>query len=261
MPQPKEVRSIADRAVARVDAAWSRVETAQQALLDQVAAGRTAGLARLLRQLAAAAAAVQELTRVMAEDLARVGIPAAYAAGAHSAAGLFVWDGRHVDAVTALAQDTYDDLLRASREVGRTSARLQRLVRAAVAARLPAGARAGRSAADIGREIARDLERAGVSAITYRDGSRHGVREYADIVARARTAVAYNTGALAQIGREGFELVEVADGVGCGVRSHTDPEKAAGAVWTLVQAGSYPISHPRCQRSFHATTDTARRSA
>ncbi len=250
MPQPKKVTAVAEEAVARLDRAWARVETAQSALLAAVGAGRTAGLARLLRQLAAAADAVQRLMPAVAEDLARVGVPTAYAEGAAAAGGLFAWDDAHIATVTRLAQDTYDDLLAASRRVGQTSARLQRLVRAAAASRIPEGVRLGKSPAEIGREVAKDLAKAGVSAVTYSDGSRHGVREYADVVARAKVATAYNAGTLYQSARAGVDLVEVNDGIGCGVRSHTDPEKAAGQVWTLQEAAANPISHPRCQRSF-----------
>jgi hypothetical protein len=256
MPQPDDVTRIASNAAGRLASVWEAVKAAEQALTDAVRAGRKAPLPRLLRVLRAAAADAQTTAASVGEDLARRGVPAAYAFGAQDAgAGAgFRWDQAHIDAVTGLSQDTYDDLLRASQEVGRTSARLARLVREA-AQRLASDVEAGRTATDIGRQLAADLEEAGVSAITYRDGSRHGLREYGDVVARAKTAVAYNTGALQQTQRAGVGWVEVFDGIGCGVRSHTDPEKAAGQVWDLDTAGRYPISHPRCQRSFGGRPD------
>jgi hypothetical protein len=250
MPQPTQVTAVAEQAADRIDRTWRTVAAAQQALLGALAAGRTAGLARLLRRLQAASTATQRELAAVAEDLARRGVPVAYGYGVLSTADGIAWDDDRVAAVTRLAQDTYDDLLAASRQVGQSSARLVRQVRATAAARIPAGTRAGLTAAEIGRLMARDLHGAGVNAVIYSDGSRHGAAEYADVVARAKVATAYNAGTVSQLRRDRVELVEVFDGVGCGVRTHTDPEKAAGQLWTLARADAYPISHPRCQRSF-----------
>jgi hypothetical protein len=254
--QPDEVRAVAAEAVAAVEGAWARVLGAEQAIQQLIRSGRTAGLAALVRELRSATAAAQQATEDAAVRLAREGVPAAYALGGIKATArvVFGWDQAHVEAVTALAQDTYADLLAASQQMGRSSAALIRQIREA-AAQIGPTIREGETAQRLGRRLADGLARRGVTAVVYRDGSRHGIRDYMDVVARTKTAVAYNEGAFAQIGRAEIGWVELFDGTGCGLDAHGVLPMANGMIMPLAEARNHPIAHPRCQRSFGARPD------
>lgn len=183
--------------------------------------------------------------------------PEAYALGASSAfevAGGFVWTQDNREAVQRLAADVHSDLLKATRRVRRTTKALVRSI-----AR-DAGLQAlleGQTAVQAARTMARKLEANQISAITYSDGSVHGLKEYSEVAIRTKTAVAYNVGTLDHASAHGVAFFEVFDGPFCGWTYHDDPELALGMVVSKLDAESYPISHPNCRRSFGGRPDVA----
>lgn len=178
-------------------------------------------------------------------------LPVVYQLGAQQAAtdigGQFNWTLIHREAVQALAADTYADLLQSTRHVRRE---MKTFIRQAARDRARAVLLEGDTATQAGRALARRLEEKGIAAVTYRNGARHTLRDYADTVLRTKTATAQNSGTL-NVGREhGVRWVQVSDGAGCGWDGHDSADTANGSVRTLEDAEAHPISHPRCARGF-----------
>lgn len=98
--------------------------------------------------------------------------------------------------------------------------------------------------------MARRLEERGIAAVTYRNGARHTLAEYSQMVVRTTSARSMNAGTLG-VGKEsGVKYTLCLDGVGCGMTSHNDPDKANGTVRTLAEAEAYPVAHVNCARSW-----------
>jgi hypothetical protein len=76
------------------------------------------------------------------------------------------------------------------------------------------------------------------------------VQAWAEAATLAKSAVAYNAGALNRAREAGVRYMQVFDGAGCGWTSHKDPDKATGTLRTVEDAAAWPISHPRCTRAF-----------
>jgi hypothetical protein len=102
-------------------------------------------------------------------------------------------------------------------------------------------------------EQAQALERVlrdrGLAAVVYRDGSRHGLAEYARMAVRTKLAETWQLASFDLYRQAGVQYVEVSDGAGCGWSSHSDPDKANGSIRSLEEAGAYPLAHPNCARS------------
>lgn len=83
-----------------------------------------------------------------------------------------------------------------------------------------------------------------------------------EMVIRTKSAEAYAQGGLAQMQAAEVDWVELADGFGCGLDGHDDPQKANGLILTVDQAMSHPTSHPRCVRAILPRPDirTARQA-
>lgn len=182
-------------------------------------------------------------------------MPGIYELGAGAAAldvGVdFGWTTYHREAFAKHAGDVYDDLLRATRYVRRDVKAFIRKAARLRALRATLDDTAARQAA----ALAKDLERNGIAAITYRNGARHGLEEYAEAVLRTKTAVAYNDGTLNFAGEFGVKYFEVFDGPDCGWRFHYDGETALGKIVTIDDARGNPIAHPNCRRAFGARPD------
>jgi hypothetical protein len=148
--------------------------------------------------------------------------------------------------------DTHQDLLAATKFM-RTSTKdlIRTLARDHVSDRLYTG----RTATQAGRELARALRAHSVAAVVYKDGSRHGLGSYSDMVLRTKTAEAYQVGGFNQAASHGVKFVEVMDGPGCGWTSHDDTTQANGMIMTLDDSRAYPISHPNCRRVTIARPD------
>jgi hypothetical protein len=115
------------------------------------------------------------------------------------------------------------------------------------------------------RALERTLRDKGLTAVVYRDGSRHGLAEYARMAVRTKLAETWQLASFDLFRQAGITYVEVVDGAGCGWSSHDDPDKANGTIRSLEEAGAYPLAHPNCGRSTYPridvrTDDDARRA-
>jgi hypothetical protein len=180
-------------------------------------------------------------------------LPAIYTIGAAAAGvGFDRLAGPDVDAINVLAGDTYSSLLDATRFVRESTKDLIRtLAREHVADKLIVG----QTAEQAGRDLAARLEGRGIAAVVYKNGARHGLGDYADMLLRTKSAEAYTVATMGQLDRAGITFVEIFDGVGCGMASHDDPDKANGTVRPLIEAQRFPISHPRCRRAVAGRPD------
>lgn len=171
---------------------------------------------------------------------AELGIPAAAA-----------WSTINQEAVAQLASEGFGDLLKATRSVRRTT---KTLIRKILADEILQKMIAGDTAVAAARRARRIIERNGIYAVRYRDGSLHGLREYTNMAVRTKTAVAYNTGVLDSQTGQGIVYWEVFDG-DCGWTSHDSRPTANGKIVTREEGLMYPIAHPACRRSFGARPD------
>ena len=156
------------------------------------------------------------------------------------------------DAIRILAQDTMSDLLHATQHVNTTTKNLVRtLSRDSIRSKLYTG----RTATDAARRLAIEFAENGIHAVTYTNGARVGLSQYADMVVRTKTAVAYQAGGFDQGESLDIEYWEVMDGPFCGWTHHDDPDMADGKIVTLDEAREWPISHPNCRRSSSPRAD------
>lgn len=250
MTQPDAIEALTVALRADMDAVWQQI-LAEQEELQRLWPGLTRPMR--VHRLALLQAKIRELADAADEIAARhvTGmLREAYEAGAWGtatvAATTAVFSDIDLDAITHLASQTMDDLLRATAGV-RDSTRLlvQRLTRDHLRAQLYTGL----TAEQAGVRLAADLADHGVTAITYTDGRRVGLSTYTDMVARTKSAEAYQTGGFNQGEELGIEWWEVMDGAACGWESHDDPRKADGMIVHLDDARRHPISHPNCRRA------------
>lgn len=172
--------------------------------------------------------------------------------GASQAGGQFTWTAVHREAVQLLVDDTFNDLLAATRHVARTT---KQLVRAVVRDEALQKAIEGKSPFEAAREVRRILEANNISAVVYKDGSKHGLAEYSRMVMRTKTATAYNQGTINGAAHEGVQWWQAFDGPECGWTFHEDPTPASGRMVMKDEALEFVISHPQCRRSFGARPD------
>lgn len=248
---------LAPEAEALVDELLDLYRAAQADLIDELVrvAGDTSLRGRAYRSrltgLSRAVTQAMEDLDAAAADWTTRSLPEVYALGAEQAAQevgeRFNWTQIHREAVQVLAQDTYSDLLAATRFVRRDT---KAFIRTAAREHSRAVLLEGKTATQAGRELSRRLGQRGISAVTYKNGARHGLADYSDTVVRTKTALAYNGGQLNIAVEHDVPFVQVSDGAGCGWTSHDDPDTANGSVRTRDEANEYPIAHPRCARSF-----------
>ncbi|MFJ4412991.1 phage minor capsid protein [Streptomyces sp. NPDC088925] len=260
---PGDTDEVARRVAAVLDEAWGRLAAKQTAVLAAIVARWR--LPYVLASLEEFKASIEDFRRrVDAEATAFVTrqLPHLYEQGAARSEGVarqrFVWTLAHGDALQSLAADSYEDFLRRSQEAERMAAQWYRRARGAARKEVPllaAGARTGLQAA---RQLAAELAGEGLTHVVYRNGARVPVRVWAEAATLAKSAVAYNTGTLNRAREIGVRRVEVFDGAGCGWSTHRDPDTAAGTVRTVEEAALWPISHPRCRRSFGPRPDVER---
>jgi hypothetical protein len=182
--------------------------------------------------------------------------PVAYRLGAETAAGVlnepFRWTTHDNEAVTLLAQDTFGELLEATDGV---SASTKALIRELGRQQALLKAAAGRTATQAARELRRLLEAKGIYSVRYKDGSKHGLADYTDMLLRTVTGKAHNAGGLNFAKRAGTKYVEVADGSDCGWTTHLDSDKANRSIRSIEEAAKFTLSHPRCRRVFLSRPD------
>jgi hypothetical protein len=263
MPQPHEIDALSTQLRAIYADVWSRIQDAEQALLEQWPALTAAKRLARLRELQAlveglTASADEQAVRFSTDQLPRAFLFGAIATTTAASGGTLT--GINLDALSHLAGDTYLDLLAATKGVtSSTKTLIRTLTRQHVADVLVRGD----TAVQAGRDLRATLHDQGITAVTYANGTRHGLADYSQMVVRTKSAIAYNEGGFAALTAAGVDYVEVLDGRGCGWTSHDDPDKANGTIRPLEQVRAQPISHPHCRRSFGGRPDvtTAKEAA
>ncbi len=234
--------------------AWERVVSQQQALIDDpLRAARRARLAEMRASIESIMEEVEASSRAWIERR----LPALYATGGTvgaeaTGASSFLWNSISQEAVEELAFNLMDEVLAATKHVDATTKGLIReIARAEGLQKLIEG----RTATQAGKEMSKLIAKKGISAIVYSNGARHGLADYGEMLARTTTAKAYNIGVLNGAAQNGCQFWEVFDGPDCGWSTHDSGELALGKIVTREEALSYPISHPRCRRSFGPRPD------
>lgn len=250
MPQPVANDELADLLISVYEEAQERLERALEAVVGDPVEFRRR---RRLRELLAAHRAEMDRISAATRSWWAEAVPAIYAAGAADFATVlgtagvrpvgFAWP-THSAAVEQFATRTWADVAARLREIDTNTRRVIRgLARGSTRAVLLESL----TATDGGRQMAREAAKRGLWSVRYANGARHTMRDYADSVIRTTTATAYNEGAIVQARVEEIELVQYADGAGCGVNSHDDPVKANGLIVPVDEV--VPLSHPRCRRA------------
>lgn len=243
---------------ARLQAAYDDLEAQRLRVATAAALGQAALVSSWLEDFQEAITSFMETTAEQVQAFLALHLGYRYVEGATVAAGDggFVWSMAHTEAMTSLAVDTYADFLARSLEAKRVSEVFVRVVREASSEEIPKIAMGGRTARQVARQLeAKLVGRYGVDTVTYANGARVPVGVYAEMVARTKSGVAYNSGSLNQWHQDGVGYVEVMDGAACGWSSHDDPDKANGTVRSVVDASGHMLSHPNCRRGFGARPD------
>jgi hypothetical protein len=253
MPQPNAVTALADA----LTALYTRVQDSLITELERIAAdpNQRRYRQRLNEQVRAIDQALDQVDTQARVYLSRR-FPTIYQIGAVEAARAtgrpWTWSAIHTDAVAEIANRTYSDLLSATRYVRRDA---KRLVRLAVRERTAFAVIGGQTATQAGRDLARTLAENGVRAVRYRDGSRHTLREYSQMVARTSTAQVYVQGTLNASREAGVRWMECFDSPGCGMSGHDSGDAPGGTIRPIEEALAYPLSHPNCARSWSPRPD------
>jgi hypothetical protein len=251
MPQPPSLQATADPLIESYRSAWERVLAEQESLLEDPRQWRRA---RRLEEVSRSIGSIMDGLDSEMSDWVSTQFPKTYGAGlvdgATAAGTSAVWTTVHQEAVEQLAYGIYNDLLSATTHVKDTT---KDLIRTLARAEGTAALIGGETAQGAGRKLAKELAKNGISAVTYKNGAKHGLADYAEMNLRTTTALGYNNGTLNAAPETVFW--EVFDGPGCGWTSHDDTEQALGKVVTRDEALSWPISHPRCRRAFGPRPD------
>jgi hypothetical protein len=253
VPQPAELLGLEHPLLDAYAQAWNEIVAEQEALAaDPLRLARRTRLREMQRRITKILADLDERTLEWTTNT----LPQSYAAGAvlgaQQAGGEFIWSQIHQEAVQNLVDRTYVDLLRSTKLTARTT---KALVRTVVRDQALQKMIQGRTAVDAGRRVTRILEKQGIHSVVYKDGSKHGLREYGQMTIRTVSATAYNEGTLNAAHSLGVTHWECFDGPDCGWTSHGEGEMANGKIVTRDEALAYPISHPNCRRSFGARPD------
>lgn len=250
MTQPDAVEDLTRSLRADIDAVHAQIAAeigaTATALYTQPVAVRVARLRALEQTLLALA---DEVDAIAARHVATA-VQGAYEIGAWATAVTAgtgaTFAPLDVDAITHIADDTMDSLLHATQGVRED---VKVVIRETVRDRVRAKVFTGQTAVQAGKDLAAELAERGVTAVTYANGAKVSLPQYAEMVVRTKTAEAYQEGGMNQGERLGIEWWEVMDGPGCGWSSHDDPMKADGMIVPLATAREHPTSHPNCRRS------------
>jgi hypothetical protein len=256
MPQPRQVTATAEELIRVYIDAWQTIVAEQERILSDPRRGVRR---RRLNELRVAVERELDRLDVPTRGWLRTRLPQVYAAGAESTLTVLggeaiTWTGLHTSAVQRLATDTFTDLLRATEFVREDT---KRFIREAAKAASERALTTGRTAQGAARTLSGAMRDRGIAAVIYRDGSRHGLAEYAETVLRTKTAVAYNEGTVNTAVERGMTTFEIFDGVGCGLTGHRSGPSANGMIVDAETAAAWPLSHPRCRRAFAARPDLA----
>lgn len=253
MPQPAELLGLEYPLLEAYARAWNEILAEQEAIAaDPLRLARQRRLREMQRRIGSILKDLDARTLEWTTNT----LPQSYAAGAtlgaQQAGGEFIWSLIHEEAVQNLVDRTYNDLLEATRFTNKTT---KALVRSVVRDQALQKMIQGRTAVDAGRRVTQILERKGIHSVVYRDGTKHGLREYGQMTIRTVSATAYNEGTLNAAHSLGVTYWECFDGPGCGWTAHGSGEEANGKIVTRDEARAWPISHPNCRRSFGARPD------
>lgn len=254
MPQPLAVEQAQQKLARAYAEAWQHIVREQEKILgDPAAFRRRARLVELRQQVERLMDHLDVETRSWLQDQ----FPGVYALGAQDGAAtagetITSWTLTHTQALQQLVNDTFSDLLQATKFVRRDA---KRFVRDMSKALSELKLTTGKTAVQTGRELRAVLQEHGMRGITYKDGSVHGLDEYSQMVIRTKTGVAYNTGTVNGATDAGVRFFEVMDGPDCGWTFHEDPSLALGMIVDAHEALSEPLSHPNCRRTFGGRPD------
>ena len=252
MPQPRQVEELTRELLALYRRSWDRITAQEQALINSWVGWRRIERLTRLRELRASVEALMDQADRQALAFTQNDLPAAYLLGATAAGVTVSWTSEDTNAISMVAADTYTSLLDATQFVRDSMKDLIRtLAKEHVADKLIVGETAEQAA----RDLAAQLRGRDIAAVVYKNGARHGLADYADMVVRTKTAEAYSTATLVQLEQADITFVEVFDGTGCGWNGHDDPDKANGTVRPIAEARQFTISHPRCRRAFGGRPD------
>lgn len=229
-------------------ASWQRIADAQQNLIDNpLNARKRARLNELADMVGREIAGLDD----EADTYVRNTYPQIYAnavaAGANAVeAGQSAFTQVNQEAAQRLATGLYTELLEATAHVDATTKALIRQVGRDAALRTAIDGKTARQAAT---EMRRILNESGIHAVTYANGTKMGLKGYAEMAIRTSTALALNEGAIQGSVDAGCLYWEIFDGPTCGWVYHDDPELANGKIVSRDDALAYPISHPNCRRA------------
>lgn len=259
MPQPPEVVAASDDYLAQLERSLARIRAQQKAIVDGTREARkVARLAEFERALRAELDRVLQLTETWLTET----IPIVYAQGAVDTGlvAALTWTQINTAAAQAIIDFHYGTILEATDFMSNDAKRWFRDVARINNERAALEGLTRVQQGRVMRQIApRAVNAAGapidLRAVIYKNGTRHGLAEYSNMLARTTTAMTYNTGSTDQMAASGVNWVEVFDGVDCGATSHDDPDKVNGTIRPLRFARANPIAHPNCRRSFGARPD------
>lgn len=276
MPQPVAVRRIADPLLKAYRDAWRTIIAEQnkiQALLldekpDTNLAVRLRARRARLRQIQASIEDALKGLDTTAEQWAAKQIPGIYAFGqADAAEAIGKIQGNTVGysftqadskAVEQMATGIYHDLLAATDGVRKST---KALIRTVAKNQSLNAAITGGTPKQVARQVTKILAEKGISAVTYSNGARVGMADYAEMAIRTSSAKAYSQGSINTAASLDVTVWEVFDGPDCGLTYHDDPTLADGLIMDQLACETYIISHPNCVRAFGPRPDLAKADA
>ena len=162
--------------------------------------------------------------------------------------GRFDWTQIHLGAVEAIAQETFEEVLAATEFVRDDTKRwIREMGRRTTAGTIIEGRTAEEAARDLARRGAKELDNAGDPepiSLVYKNGAKHTLGDYTQMLIRTKTAVAYNMGTINFATSQGVTRFEVFDGQDCSWPVGHGAANANGRIVTAQQAASNPIAHP-----------------
>lgn len=257
MPLPAEAEELRERLAVMYEATQQQhIEELVRLATAPDPYGRIAVRRERIRELARGLDAALRQLDVSAAEWLDGDFPAIYRLGGEQGGLSFRWTAEHRNAVAHLADDTYDELLSATRFVRRE---VKAFIREAAKPHVQRAIMGSRTATAEGRALAQELADRGIAAVTYRDGARHGLGEYGSMVVRTKSALSYNAGTFQNGASHGVEWYECYDGAACGLTYHDDPHLANGLILPAAEAQANPIAHPNCARSWGPRPDVSSR--
>lgn len=257
MSQPSAVLQATDPIVTAMRDVQARLETEySQIFTDPARARRRARIAALDTMIERELKRVEEQAgRWLADSL-----PPIYQLGAEQIGLGFRFDQFHRQAVELIQTDTYDEVLAATTHMRDDT---KRWIRETTKRLQLEGEVEGLTQRQLARRLANLSPKAvtatglplPITAVTYSDGSLRTLDDYGDMLFRTKSAVAYNDGTINRAAQLGFDTFRIRDGAGCGLTGHDDGSDANGMIVDAATARAFPISHPRCRRSFSPVDD------